>query len=91
MQHPSDRLLLGTGLGDTTFSLVNPRSLEPAPDKGELLISGSQLGQGYLRRPGMSKVCFVTVGGERCFRTGDYFIQVVLTVLRYYFIQVALC
>lgn len=47
-------------------------SLKPAKgDTGELLIGGPCLARGYLKKPELTAERFVTIDGERFYRTGD--------------------
>jgi acyl-coenzyme A synthetase/AMP-(fatty) acid ligase len=48
-----------------------PHVIERISDDGELLIGGPAVAEGYHGRPRETQARFVTVGGERFFRTGD--------------------
>ncbi|GAA3339091.1 hypothetical protein GCM10020358_21570 [Amorphoplanes nipponensis] len=48
-----------------------PHVVERLGDGGELLIGGPALADGYLGRPAATAERFVTVAGQRFFRTGD--------------------
>lgn len=64
-------------LGLPTFGVqsivVDPDTLQPLPagETGELLTRGAQLMLGYWNNPAADAQAFVTVGGQRWFRTGD--------------------
>lgn len=48
------------------------RILDPAADGlGEICIGGAGLARGYLHRPELTRERFVTIDGERFYRTGD--------------------
>lgn len=76
---PSNGLLFGEvpiGLahGGTSFAVVDPKTLRPIDEPGvvgELLLGGAQLMRGYLARPLEERRAFVTLYGERFYRTGD--------------------
>ncbi|MFH8409295.1 amino acid adenylation domain-containing protein [Streptomyces sp. NPDC018019] len=57
--------------GTTVLVLDEHRRPVPAGGTGELYTGGSGLARGYLGNPELTKERFVTVGGERCYRTGD--------------------
>ncbi|WP_406208979.1 amino acid adenylation domain-containing protein [Kitasatospora sp. NBC_01560] len=64
--------LIGRPLPGTTGHVLDERR-HPVPDGGigELHLSGDGLARGYHGRPDLTAERFVTVGGERCYRTGD--------------------
>lgn len=43
----------------------------PRGEMGELVLGGPQLANGYLNRPDQNKAAFVTINGQRAYRTGD--------------------
>ncbi|KAI9741494.1 MAG: hypothetical protein M1818_004300 [Claussenomyces sp. TS43310] len=43
----------------------------PAGEIGELVLGGSQLATGYLNRPDQNRSAFITIKGQRAYRTGD--------------------
>jgi hypothetical protein len=63
---------IGSPINQTRVYILDS-SLNPAPmgAAGELYIGGDGVASGYLNRPGLTAVKFVTVGDERLYRTGD--------------------
>ncbi|MEO0602911.1 MAG: AMP-binding protein, partial [Myxococcota bacterium] len=56
----------------TRLRVVDERGDDVAPgEPGELWLAGDQLAAGYLHDPARTAAAFVTVGGERWYRTGD--------------------
>ncbi|MDQ3280053.1 MAG: amino acid adenylation domain-containing protein [Acidobacteriota bacterium] len=71
---PGDaRIVIGRPLRHTKLRIADAR-LQPVPIgiTGELLIGGSGVGAGYLDRDDLTAERFVTVDGERYYRSGDY-------------------
>lgn len=76
---PSSGLLFGEvpiGLphAGTSIAVVDPKTLRAVDGPGvvgELLLGGAQLMRGYLARPLEERRAFVTLYGERFYRTGD--------------------
>lgn len=64
---------LGIVFFNTKSIVVDPETLQAVKqgDTGEILISGPQLFTGYWRREEETAKAFVTVDGQRYFRTGD--------------------
>ncbi len=63
---------LGRPLANTHTYVVSARGSEqPVGVPGELWIGGAGVAQGYLQRPDLTAERFVTLGGERVYRTGD--------------------
>ncbi len=55
----------------TTPILDDKRNVVPAGEVGELYLGGVHLARGYLHRPELTAERFVTVNGERLYKTGD--------------------
>jgi natural product biosynthesis luciferase-like monooxygenase protein/thioester reductase-like protein len=73
---PSGTVSIGRPIANTSFYVVDPRSLEPAPIgvPGELLIGGRGVAAGYLRRPELTSERFIPdpfQEDRRVYRTGD--------------------
>jgi amino acid adenylation domain-containing protein/non-ribosomal peptide synthase protein (TIGR01720 family) len=66
------RLSLGTGLANYTHHVLSPGN-EPVAigAVGELHIGGPSLARGYLNRPELTEAKFITVAGQRLYKTGD--------------------
>jgi acyl carrier protein len=63
---------LGRPLANTQAHVVDAhRTLQPIGVPGELLVGGAGVAQGYLRRDDLTAERFVTVDGQRVYRTGD--------------------
>jgi fatty-acyl-CoA synthase len=64
---------LGVPIFDTHSLVIDPQTLQELPpgEVGEIVISGPQVFQGYWNNPRATAECFITIGGERFFRTGD--------------------
>jgi amino acid adenylation domain-containing protein len=50
---------------------LNEIKLLPLGEVGELVLGGPQLAEGYINREKENKAAFVTLNGERAYRTGD--------------------
>ena len=66
------RVSLGRPLANTRLDIVDP-SMRSVPNgcRGELLVSGAGLANGYLGRGDLTAERFIDRGGERWYRTGD--------------------
>lgn len=63
---------LGQGLVRNTYSLRDEQFKEvPEGELGEIYLGGDQLGDGYFGSPEKTAAAFVTIEGERWYRTGD--------------------
>ncbi|PAT33468.1 long-chain fatty acid--CoA ligase [Vandammella animalimorsus] len=53
--------------------VVDPDTLQtlPSGEQGEILVSGPQVFEGYWQQPEATQQAFVTLDGQRFFRTGD--------------------
>ena len=70
--HGAQTVPLGRPLANTHAYVVNAHGSEqPVGVPGELWIGGAGVAQGYLERPDLTAERFVTLGGERVYRTGD--------------------
>lgn len=63
----------GIPVFDTVLRIVDPATLAEMPvgGVGEILVHGPQLLQGYWNAPDATAKAFVTIDGQRFFRTGD--------------------
>jgi amino acid adenylation domain-containing protein len=73
---PSDRSLTKTYVGkpfnNATVRLYDPhQNLVPIGVAGEIYFSGAGVTEGYLHRPELTAEKFVTIEGQRFYRTGD--------------------
>lgn len=68
----TDGKLIGRPLEGYSLQIVD-RYLRPVPQgvPGELIILGKGVGRGYLNRPELSAEKFITINGEKAYRTGD--------------------
>lgn len=64
---------LGIPLFNTDARVVNPDTMAELPpgEVGEVVTRGPQVFDGYWNNPDANAACFVTIDGERYFRTGD--------------------
>jgi fatty-acyl-CoA synthase len=64
---------LGTPVYQTESIIVDPVTLRvlEVDEPGEILTRGPQMFSGYWRDPAATEAAFVTIGGQRWFRTGD--------------------
>ncbi|MDR0809499.1 MAG: amino acid adenylation domain-containing protein [Gemmobacter sp.] len=64
---------IGLPLRDTPILLAAPETLRPVAsgEWGELLIGGSGLAEGYVGQPEETAAKFVTLDGQRYYRSGD--------------------
>ncbi|HIV54829.1 MAG TPA: AMP-binding protein [Candidatus Anaerobiospirillum stercoravium] len=63
---------LGTALERSSYSLRDEQQqLVPDGALGEIYLGGDQLGAGYYGSPQKTAAAFVTIAGERWYRTGD--------------------
>jgi fatty-acyl-CoA synthase len=67
------RQCLGIPMCNTQSLIVNPDTLEPlGPNQtGEIVSRGPQVFKGYWNNPQATRECFVEIGGNTFFRTGD--------------------
>jgi thioester reductase-like protein len=64
--------LLGRPIPGIRYRVLDEQMTPVQPgESGELFIGGIGLARGYLNRPELTATKFVTVGGERLYRTGD--------------------
>ncbi|MEU4038507.1 amino acid adenylation domain-containing protein [Streptomyces collinus] len=63
-------MTIGRPVRNTDYLLLDADG-RPTTGKGELVITGANLALGYLNRPELTAERFVTVDGERAYRTGD--------------------
>lgn len=77
--HPGDTITIGIPLPNYALAVVNER-MEPLPrgERGELVIAGPGLSNGYINRPELTQEKFVLkpealheMPGNRIYRTGD--------------------
>lgn len=70
---PTDGKIIGSPLQGYNLRIVD-RYLRPVPQgaPGELLILGQSVGRGYLNRPELTAEKFITIDGEKAYRTGDH-------------------
>lgn len=67
-----DGTLIGKPLSGYGLRITDSAMRElPAGVPGELVILGKGVGLGYLNRPDMNREKFITLDGERAYRTGD--------------------
>lgn len=72
VEKPEDALSIGTPIANTQVYVLNDyQQVVPFGVPGELYIGGAGLAQGYLKRPDLTQERFVTLWGERLYRTGD--------------------
>ena len=71
--YPRGSVPTGIEFDHLSYKLVDPDSLVPASDEGELLVSGDQCMEGYLHDSERTANAFVRVGDTRYYRTGDLF------------------
>ncbi|MGW1291983.1 amino acid adenylation domain-containing protein [Streptomyces sp. NPDC002533] len=63
---------IGRPVAGTTVLVLGPSGTPASPgEQGELLTGGSGLARGYLGNPELTEERFVTLDGERYYRTGD--------------------
>ncbi|WP_030160178.1 non-ribosomal peptide synthetase [Streptomyces sp. NRRL S-244] len=63
-------MAIGRPVRNTGYLLLDADG-RPTTGTGELVITGANLALGYLNRPELTAERFVTVDGERAYRTGD--------------------
>ncbi|AKJ15917.1 hypothetical protein ABB07_39630 (plasmid) [Streptomyces incarnatus] len=63
-------MTIGRPVRNTGYLLLDAGG-RPTTGSGELVITGANLALGYLNRPELTAERFVTVDGERAYRTGD--------------------
>lgn len=65
---------MGRMLSGLKAAIVAPDGVDPLPtgEKGEIVVCGDTLMNGYLNNADENKNVFVDIGGERYVRTGDY-------------------
>ncbi len=63
---------IGRPIANTCIRIVNARGEDvPCGAVGEILVGGNGVGRGYLKLPELTAEKFVTLEGERFYRTGD--------------------
>lgn len=62
--------LIGTPLNGVSYAILDPA--RAACDDGELYIAGAHLADGYLGQDALTAQKFVTIDGQRWYRTGDH-------------------
>ncbi|HET8796191.1 MAG TPA: non-ribosomal peptide synthetase, partial [Thermoanaerobaculia bacterium] len=66
------RIPIGCPMENTTLLVLDERRrIQPAGVPGELYIGGAGVAKGYLNRPELTAEKFVTIDGERLYRSGD--------------------
>ncbi len=67
------RQCLGVPTQGVHSRIINPETLQELPqgEVGELVTRGAQVMRGYWRNPQADQEAFITLNGERYFRTGD--------------------
>jgi amino acid adenylation domain-containing protein len=70
--HFEQQSLIGEPIGDLTLHLLGS-DLKPVADGaiGELCVAGAGVSLGYLNRPELTAERFITIEGERIYRSGD--------------------
>lgn len=71
-----ERPLIGRPVAGNFYRILD-ENLQPVPGQsaGELFIGGTGLARGYINRPHLDAWKFVSVDGERLYRTGDRVIE----------------
>ena len=68
----SQLVTVGPPIANTVFAVVDPFGNDlPVGIRGELIISGAQVGRGYINLPDKTAASFFTRGGLRSYRSGD--------------------
>ncbi|HEX4694086.1 non-ribosomal peptide synthetase [Sphingomonas sp.] len=63
---------IGRPIGATTIHILGAEGQPVATgEQGEIFIGGPSVARGYRHLPAMTAEKFVTIAGERCYRTGD--------------------
>ena len=67
------RHCLGIPYIGTKVRVIDPETLQPVPtnEVGEIVVRGPQVFHGYWRQPEATEKAFITLDGQRFFRTGD--------------------
>ncbi len=70
----SRRPSMGLALSGLKSAIVEPNGVTPLPvgEKGEIVIAGDTLMNGYLDNPEANEKVFLEIDGERYVRTGDF-------------------
>ena len=68
----SQLVTVGPPIANTVFAVVDPFGNDlPVGVRGELIISGAQVGRGYINLPDKTAASFFTRNGLRSYRSGD--------------------
>ena len=68
----SQVVTVGPPIANTAFAVVDPFGNDlPVGIRGELIISGAQVGRGYINLPDKTAASFFTRNGLRSYRSGD--------------------
>jgi len=63
---------IGRPVANTRLLILDEAEAPVPPGaRGELHIAGAQVGRGYWKNPGLTAAKFITLGGERVYKTGD--------------------
>ncbi len=74
IEDPKEKILIGKPISNTRIYLLNNNNPVPVNVPGEIYISGTGVGAGYLNKPELTEEKFIDnpfVPGERMYKTGD--------------------